>query len=436
METVSCPACGNSLSEQALFCTSCARQVRCKACHALLLVNARACERCGTLVGQGAADRAVNVGEPASLAVNTLEFQETEKRRSVKVRFTDTAVANMSGTIGLLMGAGARALRERPGPMSAAHLIDMQQLALPEPAVMAHEDVLSIEVPATSAAPIVITPVAPGSDRERVQRVFRRDGERLKLVDSRLKASGVLDFAQRLTLLFLYAHDQEGREMVPRAELNVILTEASLNDGNTRVWLAKTQDIITDSDQIGLSIPGRERAQTVLAETLDPNVPNKWLLSSRSQGRSVRKPAEDKGEGTKTSNRKRGRTPLAEKWLAAWKALALPVNGHDAIKNRSHLDKGIVGLWAIRRATKEEAKVVGVQSLAKFLLEVFEVKVAHRTLENALSSDAAKDKVIALQGTSFQINQTGMQYAEGVVGLGSTAPASVNGAVPATSASA
>ena len=140
------PSCGSNLPERAIFCPTCAKQARCIVCRDLLEPNAWACVMCGALVGDGTvADKPANADEPASAAINTFEFEETEKRRAMKARVTDTAMANLSGTIGLLMGAGARALRDRRGVTSTPPTIEHQQLGsrsrgeAPEPVVMRGE---------------------------------------------------------------------------------------------------------------------------------------------------------------------------------------------------------------------------------------------------------------------------------------------------------
>src|SRR5215212_7216979 len=53
----------------------------------------------------------------------------------------------------------------------------------------------------------------------------------------------------------------------------------------------------------------------------------------------------------------------------------------------------VLGLWAIRRATKDEVKEVSRVNLSAFLWAAFEIKVHERTLGTALESASAKGKV-------------------------------------------
>src|SRR5262245_3199315 len=103
MEAQICPSCKSILPERAVFCPACATQVRCKACHDLLEPKAHACVSCGSLVGELAPASLGNRAGVASRAVNTLQFEETDRRRSLRAEFTDEAVGSLSGTIGLLM---------------------------------------------------------------------------------------------------------------------------------------------------------------------------------------------------------------------------------------------------------------------------------------------------------------------------------------------
>ncbi|MCX6023261.1 MAG: hypothetical protein NTZ05_16350 [Chloroflexi bacterium] len=156
------------------------------------------------------------------------------------------------------------------------------------------------------------------SGREgQLSKVFRMDGEGLKLIEYRLKAKTQLDYIQRLVVLFLCDHQQNGQERVARADVNALLSAATLNSGYARTWLAHNQDLVVDGNQLSLSMPGRERAALILAEVLDPNAPNTWPLSSRTQGRSIRKSHDESSDGGKSTKRKPGRDPESSKWVVA-----------------------------------------------------------------------------------------------------------------------
>ncbi|MBV9119222.1 MAG: hypothetical protein JOZ39_00820 [Chloroflexi bacterium] len=240
-----------------------------------------------------------------------------------------------------------------------------------------------------------------------------------------------------MTFLFLYAHYLEKRSQVPREAVHAVLTDASVLDNNCRHWLNSAPELFAEGGQVGLRAAGRDRAKEILRELDDPSIAPDWKLGAGGQARSAKASTstESTDEHAVKALRHRpsaGKKSPVDAWLAAWKALALPVNGHDAIKDRGLLEKGLFGLWAIRRATKDEVKVVGTKSLVKFIFEAFEDKLNARSFEKALSSDAAKGKVVHVKGTSFQIQPPGMELAEQMAGL-SLGPASSghNGQSPA-----
>ena len=61
---------------------------------------------------------------------------------------------------------------------------------------------------------------------------------------------------------------------------------AKVNDSNARKWIANSDLLSRDGNLIGLSVPGRERAQEVLRQVLDPNLETKWILGSKSSTRT------------------------------------------------------------------------------------------------------------------------------------------------------
>ena len=81
------------------------------------------------------------------------------------------------------------------------------------------------------------------------------------------------------------------------------------------------------------------------------------------------------------------------------------------------MDKGLVGLWAIRTADETSGKVVTRGQLGQFLYEAFEIKADTRSIERALKSAKARGRVLAVKGTQFQITPQGMAHARHTAGL-------------------
>ncbi|MBI3977551.1 MAG: hypothetical protein HY331_05120 [Chloroflexi bacterium] len=212
--------------------------------------------------------------------MNSFEFVQTRKRRSLRARLTDTAVRSLSPTIGLIISGSAAAHlpREDPSTVSAAVSADYKQLA---PA----RDTLKGDHQPDETAPVAGMPVVPAadSDADRLRRIFRSDGHRLRLNETRLKATGKLDYARRLTYLFLYAYLSEGQEEVARADLIAVLEMAALYDGNWRSWLSRCPDITSDGRLVKLLLPGQEKAREILAQVSNPDAEDKWKLGTVSQ---------------------------------------------------------------------------------------------------------------------------------------------------------
>lgn len=179
-----------------------------------------------------------------------------------------------------------------------------------------------------------------------------------------------------------------------------------------------------DGDKISLRAPGRDKAREILKQVLDPAVPNEWPLGSGPRKRSMKASGTSEGEPGESakprSHKGVGRSKKVDSWLTAWKNLGLSVNGYAVLENRSVMDKGIFGLWAIRRAANESGKEISRPLLSRFLWEAFEIKVDERTLEKALLSNNAKGRVSKVRGVTFQILPSGMNYASQIAGLSTT----------------
>lgn len=90
MKSKKCPQCESNISENASFCGKCGTQVRCKNCKEDIEPGSRFCIGCG-----------IELGRPEKRnAPNNFEFHENAEGRSVKAEFTDTAVKDMSQTLG------------------------------------------------------------------------------------------------------------------------------------------------------------------------------------------------------------------------------------------------------------------------------------------------------------------------------------------------
>jgi hypothetical protein len=263
------------------------------------------------------------------------------------------------------------------------------------------------------------------TDAEKLRHIFRYKGDQLRLTETRLKAKSKLDAARRLTYLFLYAHELEGRPEIPRKVLKEELEKAGCYDRNAGSWINNSPDLLREEDRVGLQKSGREEAQKVLAEVLDSSIQNKWSLNTGGGTRKAKsngKSDESADSSTKNGSRKNnGFSQIVESWVTAWKALSLNIDGFAAIKDRSTSDKGIFGLWAVGKATSEPEQVVSSYMISQFLYLTFGVKVSERNLGRSLGEIAGEGALIKVQG-GFKLLSPGITEAEKMAGFAPNAP--------------
>lgn len=409
MEAFNCPFCNTSLPSRAIFCKSCTKQVRCKTCKDLLELGSLACISCGTPVGEGGNSLVAEEStEPAFVSnMNTLEFDETRRGRSLRATLTDEAVGHLSDSFGMFMAGritdGTQRNRQPLSPVFGEITTEQDQLFLPTSSENDNQQ---------AERETVISNRGQSTNKDKLQKVFLYEGEQIRLYDSRLKATSKLDAARRLTYLLLYAHEQEGRKSIPRNNLNEVLKKAALYDPNASSWIGSSSDLSVEEGEVSLRLPGQERAKEVLEEVLNPEVPDAWALGTSKALGSGKSRVRGDGKVKTGSQRKRsGSSAKVTAWVDAWNAAHSVIDGHEILKDRGLLDKGIFGLHAIRRVAEDTGKIVSRGNLSKFLYEAFELKVDERSLSRALDSEAAKGKVIKVTG-GYQIQPPGVKYAE------------------------
>ncbi len=409
-----CQSCSNQVSERAVFCGSCSKQVRCKACNDFLEFNAQACVSCGTLIGQG--DPTIRQHVPVTM--NTFLLNENQKNRSVELCFSDTAVVNLGD---ILTYIGANRIGKRgPAPQSARTADS--QLLLPTGLGESEEHQSTPEAEPIPHATIKLA----GGDKESLREVFAQDGERLVLDNLKLKATSQLDAARRIVYLFLYAHELEGHQQVSREAINAALKDVALYDPNIANWISTSSDLresIEDGQPLfRLRKTGRDEARKILAEVLNPEVSDAWSLVDRSRSRGKGSGEPGSVEKHRTSRGTKKATEVDD-WATKWTSSSSGIDGHSIVEAAASLTKAVFGLWAIRRATDDKVTIVSKRRLSAFIHKAFVVKVAPSTLQHALESKTAKGKVIRVRG-GYEITPTGMKEAAALAGLEKSTAAS------------
>jgi hypothetical protein len=357
-------------------------------------------------------------GPSASTAFNVVEYKETKSGRSLHARFTNAAVDSLSLPLGAVMTGRTDAVpvrhwRDDPSQYG--------QTFNEEPAPPG--DIKDIVETQGTIITNKSKQLAAGDDRDRLARLFQADGDQLRLQETRIKADSKIDFVGRLTCLFLYAHELHGRSRIPRSALTALLEDLDVNDGNARRWIASSPELMPTGDHLSLRASGRERAVKTLNRIDDSQVAETWSLGTPprpKRSRAARRngdaaePSPDSGIRTP---KRRASTPSKKVagWVAAWQSLGEKANVHAILSGDSIAlaDKGLFGLWAIRRAVGDEGRIVPRVPLAEFILVAFEHKVDGRSLERALTKiSKSTERVIHLEGTKFQITPTGIEHVE------------------------
>ncbi|BCL37113.1 hypothetical protein [Nostoc sp. MS1] len=372
---------------------------------------------CGTLIGEGSNGSASSNGGSFPTVMNTLKFVETSKGYSREIQ------ASLSNEVGISWGGAAIAAivggQMTPGKTPTGRPVirnvgnaEPQQLSLfnYEPNAENNE---------TTINTVAQLPAAHGVDADKLRQIFRYNGEQLQLMETRLKAANKIDAARRLTfLVLLYSLDVDGREEIPRTELNDILKRVRLYDNNIITWISKSADLIVEKDTVGLRLSGQEQARKVLAEVLDRSIEGKWDLTSGGASRSSKlngKADEDSENSTKNGKRKNNElSKEVESWVVNWKPLTSNIDFHAVIKDCTGMEKGLFGLWAICQATNDPKIVVSSNKLKQFLYFGLGIKVDESNLERRLQAASGQGSLIKVQG-GFQILPPGLAEVERLI---------------------
>jgi len=394
-----CPGCNNILPARGYFCGTCAAQARCKSCTEVLEPGAKACVMCGTPVGGGSP----SAGAPVvgGSLMNTLELQEDTKSRSLRISFTDSAIANIGEAVSQL--AFNRVMQRGVRPSSH----QVQDDGYRQPNLLRAATEIVDGSGASDAAPAIPAPpaVAQG-DAARIQEIFEAEGEEFRLEEHRLKADSRAEYARRLGYLYLYAHELAGRKPIPVAQVHGMLDANKVSDSNTRFDFAHKMSVEIQGDMVRLKKEGREKAIAILDEILNGDMTQAgWTPESQSPAAKSTDPKKPKSGGGKPG---RKRSTVPEGWAAKWEKLQNKPDAHFALTDKNVLEKSICGLWAIHEVGGEVASFGFIQ---RFIASAFSLKEKERSIEKALTRTTAKLLVIKGEG-GFKLTPSGTKRAK------------------------
>lgn len=407
-----CIYCESNLPERAIFCPSCAKQIKCKQCGDFLEADAKACVICGTAVSEGTTTS--STGNSTITTKNTLILRETKSSRDVEVGFTDEAIGKISDALSHIL-IDRLGNPTTPGRRASNASLQLAGETIPES--KDYIDVESAEIVPNGASSSNQT---TKTDKEKLHRVFYYNDDVLKLDNHNLKADGQLDAAKRLVYLFLYAHELEGRNFVTREAINAVLKDIDLHDPNASNWIRTTPDLAKEGDEnaqtFRLRANGREAAQNALADIFNPDKENKWNLTERTKSRKKAKSADtdSTGNDTQAGASKPGRkSGEVDSWVTKWKNLSLDVDVYSAISSTATENKGVIALWAIRKATSDEIKVVNGNQIVSFISKAFSKDVDRRNLTRAMEGKSQGKVRRVTDG--YELTDEGIKHAEEIL---------------------
>lgn len=424
----SCFSCSSGLSERGYHCPNCGIQVRCKQCKELLELNARACVMCGMKIGEESPGEALGANSGVAHNFNTLTiddyFTPKSRHRKLNARFSDIAAEKLGDV--LITHAANRMeddwrinhksqpppLNRQPKPLPLFEAPQVTEAETESGFIQGKSEALD---PLQGSEKLILAEavqVQPGSTR--ISKLISFDGENFRLEEPRLKAQGKLDYAKRLSCLFVFAHETLGKRTVTRSALNALLKKYDLLDPHTITWITNCLELEKDGDDIRLIRPGRDLVNLVLDQIEDSEKDVGWLpgTSSVRKGDGRQESATTKQKTTTPASKTKGKSTQVQKWVSDWRSQHPTIKAHSLLSDSSNLDKCLFALWAIRSIQGDADKIVSDHHLSLFIFEAFEFKLHRQTVVSALKSKGAKGKVINVTGGKFQITQTGMDYAE------------------------
>jgi len=352
-------------------------------------------------------------GESRSRVEYKEEESEEKRSRTLNAEFTDEVGDTIGRTLERYMGGGNSVSIER---LENRSFDEDRRLPAPESEEQVEESDEEAEDGQIQHTRTAESAESRQTTQGKIQGIFNFDEEgNPQLVDPNLKASSRRDFVRRLTYLYLYAHELNGREMVDRSRLNEQLKYCNVYDGNARKFISSGDGLEREKEsgeikQVGLNMIGKERAVEILDEIQDPSYEGSWSIGDSASNSG----SKEKSNGSKNQSTRSGDDlPRGvEEWVESWKDQETEIDGYSIISDRTVAEKGLFGLWAIRKITDDEEKVVSPCKLASFIQQALEVKHSRNTYRNALEKE--EDYVMDVKG-GFQINPSGIEKVEQMI---------------------
>jgi transcription initiation factor TFIIIB Brf1 subunit/transcription initiation factor TFIIB len=273
-----CPACSKELPsvDSLAFCPYCAKQISCKECLASIVADAIVCVKCGTPIESLQQSQ-------SKVMLNEFDFEQKGTSKKVRAKFSNDVGNTFAEALASVIGASNVSKRLANPFLNSGFIKNDQKTLLPK-AKNFNEEIQDAEI------------IDENILQEGLSKIFSFDGEKLSLINPRLKQTGKLDNSIRLAILTLYAFDAAGIPEVERSVISDILGQSKLEDGNFRGWIAKCDEVLHNGNKLKLSVPGKEIAKKILQEVLNDTVQKGAIKFSKTSTKSNKKKRSDSGE--------------------------------------------------------------------------------------------------------------------------------------------
>lgn len=262
-----CQFCGQALPDNAKFCFKCKKQIVCQKCGERLVDEADICIYCGASI----------LTSVKSTAQNYIRYKESQTEKSFEATFSNETAGAVVETFASFLPANkhSKAINIATNHINDASFVDIENEERPQ---------LSASMPEKNDN---------DGEPNLINRIFGTRGENdIYLHETSLKANSKVDYAGRLTILYLYYNHINGIKEVKRSEVNSFIEKTGLNnDGNYRKWISKEKSLFNINEgSYCLCRAGEERAKLYIEEVFDDTKTDKWKLghstknSSKSNG--------------------------------------------------------------------------------------------------------------------------------------------------------
>lgn len=257
---MNCQFCGQELPENSKFCFKCRRQIICTNCGERLIEGASICVFCGN-----------EISTPNNnTEQNHIKYKETKTLKSFEATFSNETAGTVVKTFAQFFPLKKNIIGETKEIFHDTQIEDVEDIT-----------------PAKALLPVKQEELADKNPN--ISDIFKvRGGNEVYLYETSLKANSKVDYAGRLTILYLFYMQSNGTKEVPKTEVIAFLKKVGLNnDGSYRAWMSKMKSLYNvNNDYYCLSRAGEERAKEYLNDIFDEGKIDNWKLGDTSKGNS------------------------------------------------------------------------------------------------------------------------------------------------------